>query len=119
MALPEGLDGTATLVFLVCGGVVWALVQFGIIGGRKTAAAPKPAPGASEIVAITVDSRAIDKLAGEVAGLSVAMTEHAEASKHLAASNRELARKVDGLKEELSDTNVELRVTREVAKAKG
>lgn len=118
MVLPEGLNGTATLIFLVCGGIVWALVQFGIIGGKRAASAPKAPPGASEIVAITVDSRAIEKLAGEVAGLSVAMTEQVAASKHLASSNRELARNVDGLAEELRDTNLELRVTREVAKAR-
>jgi hypothetical protein len=117
MVLPEGLNGTATLIFLVCGGIVWALIQFGIIGGKRSANNPKASPGANEIVAITVDSRAIDKLAGEVAGLSVAMTGHALASKELAASNHELARKVDGLTEELQDINVELRVTREVAKA--
>lgn len=118
MVLPDGLNGTATLIFLVCGGIVWALIQFGIIGGKKSAAQPRPSPGANEIVAITVDSRAIEKLTGEVAGLAVAMTEHAAASKSLAASNRELARNVDGLSEELRDTNVELRVTREVAKAR-
>jgi len=108
MVLPEGLNGTATLIFLACGGIVWALIQFGIIGGRKSAANPS-APGASEIVALTVDSRAIDKLAGEVSGLSIALTD-------LAVSNRQLGGHVETLTDELRDTNNELRVAREIAK---
>ena len=46
------------------------------------------------------------------------MTEHAAASKQLASANRELARNIDGLAEELHETKVELRVSREVAKTR-
>lgn len=118
LAFITSLPPAAQAVFVLALGAVYGLVHFGILSGRRAASAPKAAPGASEIVAITVDSRAIEKLAGEVAGLSVALTESAAATKQMASAGRELARNVDGLMEELRDTNVELRVTREVAKAK-
>jgi hypothetical protein len=113
MDLPEGLPLPAQLIFVVCAGVVYALVHFGVINGRK--APPEKRTDASEIVALTVDSRSIEKLAGEAAGLSVAVTEFKLA---VTDASREIARSNDELAEQVRELGVQMRVTREVGKTR-
>lgn len=114
VAIIAAIPLPALLVFGASFGVVGALVYFGVIQGRKAPAEKRA--DAAEIVALTVDSRSIEKLAGEAAGLAVAVTEFKAALVDVAEryerSNERLA---DGMK----DLAVEMRVTREVHAAKG
>ena len=99
----------AQAVFVAAIAVIWALVHFGVISGRKS----KPqAHDVGEIVALTVDSSAIQKLTGEVSGLSVALHE-------LAVSTKEQADNTDRLREELKEAGKQLRdLGNEIAKAR-
>lgn len=99
----------AQLVFVAAIAVIWALVHFGVISGRKA----KPQPhDVGEIVAITVDSSAITKLTGEVSGLSVALHE-------LTAATKEQADNTDRLREELKEAGKQVRdLGNEIAKTR-
>jgi hypothetical protein len=114
MELPDisGLPQPAQIVFVCCFAVVGALAYFGVIHGRNTPAGKRT--DASEIVALTVDSRSIDKLAGEAAGVSVALTELKVA---VVESSKDLVRSNDDLVEQIRDLAVEMRVSREVGRA--
>lgn len=77
------------------------LVHLGVVNGRKSAA---KATGASEIVALTVDSRSIDRLAGEVSGMGVAITELGAIARYLVKATELQAERTDCLTEALRDT---------------
>ena len=99
----------AQVVFVAAIAVIWALVHFGVISGRK---AKPQAHGVGEIVALTVDSSAIQKLTGEVSGLAVALHE-------LTAAPSEQADNTDRLREELKETGKHIRdVGNEITKAR-
>lgn len=99
----------AQAVFLAAIAIIWALVHFGVISGRKS----KPqAHDVGEIVALTIDSSAIQKLTGEVAGLAVALHE-------LTAATNEQAGQTERLREEIKEAGKQLRdLGNEIAKAR-
>lgn len=112
MELPEGFTSLplpALVVFAACFGIVGALVYFGVINGKKAPAAESR--GGAEIVALTVDSRSIDKLAGEAAGLAVAITDMKQA---MTESAKDVVRSNDELREQVQELAVQMRITREV-----
>ena len=113
MELPEGLPLPAQVIFVSAAGFGYALGHFGVIQGRK--APPEKRTDAAEIVALTVDSRSIEKLAGEAAGLSVAITELKGA---ITDAKDDIVRSNEKLADEVKDLAVEMRVTREVHKAR-
>lgn len=115
MDLPDvsKLPMLAQVVFFACAGLVYAVIHFGVVSGRKT---PADKRGGAEIVALTVDSRAIDKLSGEVAGVGVAIeqfvvvgrtaveaaTEQGQQVAALGNEVRQLTREIGELRHEVS-----------------
>ena len=103
------LPVAAQVIFVAAIGVIWALVHFGVLSGRK---AKPQAHDVGEIVALTVDSSAIQKLTGEVSGLAVALHE-------LTAATKEQAENTDRLREELKEAGKQVRdLGNEIAKAR-
>lgn len=113
----SSLPPWAVLIFMAAAGIGFIVIRSGILDGIKKP--PGERANTGEIVALTVDSRSIDKLSGEVAGSSVALHELVVAVKDHTRAEDELARHTAQLSEELRETTREVReLTREVSKAR-
>lgn len=109
----SGLPPWAIMVFLAAAGLGFIVIRSGILDGIKKPAADRSNTG--EIVALTVDSRAIDQLAGELAGLIVVLTEiKAQFQRYI--SDKEQERADRDLDEEVSRRVTEELDRRERAK---
>lgn len=90
------------VIFVIATAVALVVIRSGILEGKNKA--PGKAADAGEIVALTIDSRAVDKLAGEVAGLSVVLTE----------IKGQVQRYINDKEQERADRDLDEEVTRRV-----
>lgn len=112
MPLPDlsGLPIWAqVLIYTILGlsiAVAFLVARFGVAQGAK--ASPAASAAQAQVAAVIVDPTALNKAAGEVAGLAVAITEAmAVVRAHTAAVDRQ-ADKIDGLAEGVDKLRDEL-----------
>jgi hypothetical protein len=108
-ALLEALQGQPLAI--VTFGAVLALIfgvrYLGLWQGLKSS--PAASAGSAQVAAVIVDPTALNKAAGEVAGLAVAVTELVAAVKEASRNHKRTAEELDAIREEL-------RIHREVAR---
>lgn len=113
----------AAVLFIVTLAIVVAVIRSGILEGKNRP--PSVRSNAAEVVALAIDSRALDKVAGELAGISIAMGESRAVLRALVDATGEQAKKTGELNDELGEVrrvvqglNNQIEISREVSKAR-
>lgn len=106
--LPAWAQIFAYLVLAVCLGGGTALARLGFLRGQK----PRPATeqsGKAEVAAVAFDSAAVERLAGEAAGLSVAITESNAIARDAVKASVAAAEQTERFREDLRDLGNQVR----------
>lgn len=108
---PPDLTGQpwwAYAIFIACSGIAYAVLQSGILKGRSK----PPSQDAGEVVALSIDTRALDRVSGELAGLAIGIAESTAVGKKLLVMAEDY---INEQKRDRADQDVEEEVRRRVA----